>query len=102
LHKGDPFGYDKVDQALDLAQKYGLAAVLETYTHHAKPWGGEAGEWYPHRSHHPTTLPELKWIHERYGKHPALVSVPAAIAGLTALTRRVRRPAAPLRNLKTL
>ena len=66
-------GYDKVAEALDLAHKHGLAAVLETYTHHTRPWGGKAGKWYRHRSHHPATLPELKWIHERYGKHPALI-----------------------------
>ena len=66
-------GYEKVKAALDLAQKHGLAAVVETYTHHTKPWGGQAGTWYRHRSHHPATLAELKWIHERYGRHPAVI-----------------------------
>jgi len=66
-------GYDKLKDALDLAQKHGLAAVMETYTHHVRPWGGKAGKWHRHRSHHPATLPELKWIHQRYGKHPALI-----------------------------
>ena len=70
LHYG---GYDKVEEALDLAGKHGLAAVVETYTHHTRPWGGKAGKWYRHRSHHPATLPELQWIHKRYGKHPAVI-----------------------------
>ena len=70
IHYG---GYDKVDKALDLARKHGLGAVVETYTHHTRPWGGKAGKWYRHRSHHPATLEELKWIHERYGKHPAVI-----------------------------
>jgi len=70
IHYG---GYDKVTKALDLAKKHGLGAVVETYTHHPRPWGGKAGKWYRHRSHHPATLPELQWIHERYGKHPAVI-----------------------------
>jgi hypothetical protein len=65
-------GYDKVTKALDLAKKHGLAALLETYTHHTHAWGGLDGP-YRKRSHHPATLPELKWIHNRWGKHPALI-----------------------------
>jgi hypothetical protein len=60
------------DKALDLAQKYGLRVMVDTYTPHDKPWGGTAGKYTPHPSHHPATLPELKWLHERYGQHQAL------------------------------
>lgn len=93
LHYG---GYDKVAKALDLARKHGLAAVVETYTHHTRPWGGKAGKWYRHRSHHPATLEELKWIHERYGRHPAVIGymladdVGALPAQVVATTKWVR------------
>ena len=60
------------DEALDLAQKYGLMLVVDTYTPNDQPWGGAAGPYTPHPTHHPATLPELKWLHERYGSHPAL------------------------------
>jgi len=36
-------GYKKVDRALDLAQKHGLAVVLETYAHGHTAWGGVGG-----------------------------------------------------------
>jgi hypothetical protein len=96
LHYG---GYDKVAKALDLARKHGLAAVVETYTHHTRPWGGKAGKWYRHRSHHPATLEELKWIHERYGKHPAVIGymladdVGALPAQVVATTKWLRENA---------
>ncbi|NCO37262.1 MAG: hypothetical protein COZ06_26760 [Armatimonadetes bacterium CG_4_10_14_3_um_filter_66_18] len=64
--------YDLPARALELAQKHGLKVMIDTYTPNDKPWGGTAGPYMPHPSHHPATLPELKWLHERYGKHPAL------------------------------
>ena len=64
--------YSLPDKALELAQKYGLRVMIDTYTPHDKPWGGTAGKYTPHPTHHPATLPELKWLHERYGQHPAL------------------------------
>jgi hypothetical protein len=88
-------GYDKVTAALDLAQKHKLAALLETYTHHTRAWGGLDGP-YNRRTHHPATLPELKWIHERWGKHPALIgymladdvgSLPGPVVDTTAWLR---------------
>lgn len=59
-------------EALDLAQKHGLKLLVDTYTPNDKPWGGTAAEYRPHPDHHPATLPELKWLHEKYGDHPAL------------------------------
>ena len=64
--------YPLPDAALDLAQKHGLKVMVDTYTPNDKPWGGTASAYTPHPSHHPATLPELKWLHERYGQHPAL------------------------------
>ncbi len=58
--------------SLDLAQEFGLKVMIDTYAPNDKPWGGAAGEYMPHPSHHPATLPELKWLHERWGGHPAL------------------------------
>ena len=60
------------DGALALAQKHGLKVMVDTYAPNDKPWGGTAGPYTPHPSHHPATLPELKWLHQRYGRHPAL------------------------------
>ena len=64
--------YVMPDKALELAQKHGLRVMIDTYTPHDKPWGGTASKYTPHPNHHPATLPELRWLHERYGKHPAL------------------------------
>jgi hypothetical protein len=64
--------YDLPDRALELARKHGLRVMIDTYTPNDKPWGGTAGPYMPHPAHHPATLPELKWLHERYGKHPSL------------------------------
>jgi hypothetical protein len=64
--------YELPDRALELARKHGLKVMIDTYTPNDKPWGGTAGPYTPHPSHHPATLPELKWLHERYGEHPAL------------------------------
>ena len=68
---GDP---GKGVKELDLAQKYGLALLFDTYTKKEHPWGGvkntEAdGQGY----HHAASLAELKWLYDRLGKHPALV-----------------------------
>lgn len=63
---------ERVAQELDLAQRHGLGAMIDTYTQNDKPWGGVI----PARQtpgHHCATLEELKWIHERFGGHPALV-----------------------------
>jgi len=65
-------GYENVDKALDLGKKHGLAMVLETYAHPHTAWGGVDGP-YRKQGHHPATVPELKWIHERFGEHPALI-----------------------------
>ena len=64
--------YKLPDNALALAQKHGLKLLVDTYTPNDKPWGGTASKYTPHPTHHPATLPELKWLFERYGKHPAL------------------------------
>ncbi|MGC8666504.1 MAG: glycoside hydrolase [Chthonomonadales bacterium] len=59
---------------LNLAHKYGLGVLFDTYTRNDRPWGGVVtGGWDPHPVHHAATLPELKWLYERIGKHPALV-----------------------------
>lgn len=59
-------------ESLDLAHKHGLKVMVDTYTPNDKPWGGQADRYTPHPSHHPATLAELKWLHERIGTHPAL------------------------------
>ena len=64
--------YELPQTSLDLARKHGLKVMIDTYTPNDKPWGGTATAYTPHPSHHPATLPELKWLHERYGRHPAL------------------------------
>ena len=60
------------EAALDLAQKVGLNVLVDTYTPNDRPWGGTAGPYAPHPTHHPATLPELRWLHARYGQHAAL------------------------------
>lgn len=64
--------YSLPDHALDLAQRHGLRVMIDTYTPNDKPWGGTASAYTPHPTHHPATLPELQWLHARYGTHPAL------------------------------
>ena len=61
------------DKALELGQKHGLKVLIETYAHDAKPWGGTAGPFVSQGGIHAATLPELKWLHARYGRHPALI-----------------------------
>ena len=45
----DDYGHaDKGIRELDLAQKYGLGVMFDTYTKNDKPWGGKAGQgWSP-------------------------------------------------------
>ena len=59
-------------QSLDLAAKHGLKVMVDTYAPNDHPWGGKADAYTAHPSHHPATLSELRWLHERVGKHPAL------------------------------
>lgn len=59
-------------EALELAQKHDLKLLVDTYIPNETPWGGTASEYRPHPLHHPATLPELKWLHEKYGDHPVL------------------------------
>lgn len=64
----------KAVRELDLARKYGLGVLFDTYTRNDRPWGNVVtGGWDPHPVHHAATLPELKWLYERIGRHPALV-----------------------------
>lgn len=58
---------------LDLAHKYGLGVLFDTYTKNHRPWGGIAGPTDDHPVHHPASLPELEWLYKKLGKHPALV-----------------------------
>lgn len=89
--------YALPDRALELAQKYHLGLMVDTYTPNDKPWGGTASQYTPHPSHHPATLPELQWLHARYGKHPALAgyllgddygAVPAELVETTQFLRQ--------------
>lgn len=88
--------YSLPDRALELAQKHGLGLMVDTYTPNDKPWGGTASAYTPHPSHHPATLPELQWLHARYGTHPALAgyllgddygALPAELVETTAFLR---------------
>lgn len=63
---------DEVAQELDLVHKFGLGAMLDTYTQNDKPWGGLAPPSVK-GGHHACSSAELKWIHRRFGKHPALI-----------------------------
>lgn len=71
--QGDSYGSpDRVKIELDLARRHRLTMMLDTYTKNDRPWGGIRGETDQHPSHHPASLAELKWLVERYGRHPAL------------------------------
>src|SRR5512140_3355089 len=52
---------DKGVQELDMAGKYGLGLLFDTYTKNEHPWGGIPGTFSGY--HHPSTLPELKWLY---------------------------------------
>ena len=70
----DDYGHaDKAVKELDLARKHGLAVMFDTYTKNDKPWGGKAGQLDGHPMHHAASLVELQWLHQRLGKHPALI-----------------------------
>ncbi len=72
----DDYGHaDKAIRELNLAQKYGLAVMFDTYTKNDKPWGGKAGQVDGHPTHHAASLLELQWLHKRLGKHPALIGL---------------------------
>lgn len=90
---------EAVARELDLAHKHGLWAMLDTYTRDNKPWGGviPAGS---DQSHHNATLEEITWIHERFGKHPALAGYmlgddQGRMAGRLAETTAYMREHAP-------
>lgn len=69
-HYGDA---DQGLQELDLAHRYGLGVMFDTYTQNDRPWGGRAGPYEPHPIHHPASLIELQWLHGKVGYHPALI-----------------------------
>jgi hypothetical protein len=58
---------------LDLAHRYGLGVMFDTYTKNDRPWGGKVGPTDDHPFHHPASLPELQWLYEQFGHHPALI-----------------------------
>lgn len=58
---------------LDLAGRHGLGVMIDTYTKNDRPWGNQPGPFDEHPLHHPANLAELTWLHERVGRHPALV-----------------------------
>lgn len=63
---------DKGLRELDLAQKYGLGAMFDTYTKNDRPWGGHRpADATP--MHHAASLIELQWLFGKVGQHPALV-----------------------------
>lgn len=65
---------EKCLKELDLAKKYGLWVMFDTYTKNDHPWGGKAWkEPYDHPLHHPASLEELIWLYEKVGRHPALL-----------------------------
>ncbi len=67
---GDP---NRLPRELALAAKHGLGVMLDTYTRNDRPWGGRAGQVDGHPTHHAASLVELRWLHERVGRHRALV-----------------------------
>jgi len=63
----------KAREELDLCHKYGLGVMFDTYTMNDQPWGGIRGKVDPHPLHHPASIEELRWLHSKFGDHPALV-----------------------------
>lgn len=61
---------DRIARELDLVRRHRLYAMLDTYTQNDKPWGGVVPP--APGTHHPSSLEELRWIHARFGRHPAL------------------------------
>ncbi|HZT41210.1 MAG TPA: hypothetical protein VFA07_03430 [Chthonomonadaceae bacterium] len=64
---------DEAVRELDLAKKYDLGVMFDTYTKNDHPWGGKAGPTDSHPLHHPASLVELQWLYDRFGQHPALI-----------------------------
>jgi len=64
---------DEAARELDLAQRYGLKVMFDTYTKNDHPWGGKAGPTDSHPHHHPASLMELQWLYNKVGHHPALI-----------------------------
>lgn len=65
---------EKCIKELDLAKKYGLWVMFDTYTKNDHPWGGKAWkEPYDHPFHHASSLEELVWLYDKIGNHPALL-----------------------------
>jgi len=63
---------DSLIPALDLAEKHGLKVMFDTYTRNRTPWGGLPSGYRDDDFHHHATAPELRWLHEKVGGHPAL------------------------------
>lgn len=65
---------EKCLRELDLAKRYGLWVMFDTYTKNDRPWGGKKWqEPYDHPFHHAASLEELAWLYEKVGRHPALL-----------------------------
>jgi len=64
---------NKSVRELDLAHKYGLWVMFDTYTKNDRPWGGKSAQTDEHPLHHPASLIELEWLYNRLGRHPALI-----------------------------
>jgi hypothetical protein len=64
---------ENVAKELDLARKHHLGAMIDTYTQNDKPWGGIATPYAGSTGHHNATLEELKWLHGKFGDHPAVI-----------------------------
>jgi len=70
-----------VKQEMDLAQKYGLGAIINAYTLDQNPWGGMPFSYYLSNSNVPSSSPpqhaisfqEFTWLDADLGNHPALV-----------------------------
>lgn len=66
-----------VKQEMDLAQKYGLAAIIHAYTQDQNPWGGMPFSNYLSNSdsppQHAISYEEFTWLQADLGTHPALV-----------------------------
>lgn len=74
MQLGDYADIEECLKELDLAKKFGLWVMFDTYTKNEHPWGGKAWqEPYDHPFHHPSNLEELMWLYQKIGKHPALL-----------------------------
>jgi len=63
------------DEPMRLAEKVGLGVVIHTVTLDAEPWGDveiPAEKYREITDGHYARLPELQWLHARYGNSPAL------------------------------